>query len=167
MEQRRPPRSPGRGGTGTRRRRCRCSPAPGDDLYTVVHPLDAVLHHGDVLPDGHGGRLAGGAAHADGVHTALDLIVDEAAEGVVVDIPRWRQRGVAMATQLPVKTGVRIKNILSNQSIRSVLLMVRNQNRPLNIHIQVQSFRCIRRRQGYRPPPGRAHGRPDRGPGAV
>ena len=63
------------------------APRAGDDLHPVVHPLDAVLHHSDVLPDGHGGRFAGGAAHADGVHTALDLIVDEAAEGVVVDIP--------------------------------------------------------------------------------
>ena len=62
------------------------APRAGDDLYTVIDPLDAVLHHGDVLPNGHGGRFAGGAAHADGVHTALDLIVDEAAEGVVVDV---------------------------------------------------------------------------------
>ena len=60
-------------------------PRPRNDLYPVVHPLHAELHGGDVLPDGHGGGLPGGAAHAHRVHPRLDLGVDEAAEGVVVD----------------------------------------------------------------------------------
>ena len=61
------------------------APRAGDDLHPVIDPLDAVLHGGDVLPNGHGGRLAGGAADADGVHAAGDLRVNKAAEGVVVD----------------------------------------------------------------------------------
>ena len=57
----------------------------GNHLYPVVHPLDAELHGGDVFPDGHGGRLAGGAADAHRVHAGFDLSVDQLAEGVVVD----------------------------------------------------------------------------------
>ena len=59
----------------------------GNDLHLVVHPLDAVIHGGDVLPDGHGGGFAGGAAHAHRVHPGLELEVNLLAEGVVVDIP--------------------------------------------------------------------------------
>ena len=44
------------------------APRAGDDLHPVIDPLDAVLHGGDVLPNGHGGRLAGSAADADGVY---------------------------------------------------------------------------------------------------
>ena len=57
----------------------------GDHLHPVVHPLDAELHGGDVLPDGHGGRLAGGAADAHRVHAGFNLSVNQLAEGVVVD----------------------------------------------------------------------------------
>ena len=60
-------------------------PRSGDDLHPVVHPLDAELHGGDVLPDGHGGRLAGGAADAHRVHAGFNLSVNQLAEGVVVD----------------------------------------------------------------------------------
>ena len=61
------------------------APRAGDDLHPVIDPLDAVLHGGDVLPNGHGGRLAGSAADADGVYAAGDLRIDETAEGVIVD----------------------------------------------------------------------------------
>ena len=57
----------------------------GDDLDPVIHLLDTELHGGDVLPDGHGGALAGGATDADGVDAPGDLLVNELAEGVVVD----------------------------------------------------------------------------------
>ncbi len=56
----------------------------GNDFDLVVDPLDTVVHGSDVLPDGHGGRLAGGAAHADGV-PAGDLVVNQLSEGVVVN----------------------------------------------------------------------------------
>ena len=65
----------------------------GDDLHPVVDPLHAVVHGSDVLPDGHGGRLAGGAADADGVHAAGDLGVDQPPEGVVVDVSVGVKRG--------------------------------------------------------------------------
>ena len=57
----------------------------GDDLYPVVHILDAEVDGGDVLPQGEGGALTGGAHGADGVHAGGDLLVDELGEAVVVD----------------------------------------------------------------------------------
>ena len=80
----------------------------GNHLYPVVHPLDAELHGGDVLPDGHGGRLAGGAADAHRVHTGLNLGIDQLAEGVIVD-GALLVEGVTRAGQEPVKTGILIE----------------------------------------------------------
>ena len=60
-------------------------PGPGDYLNPVVNPLHTEFHCGDVFPDGHGGGLAGGAAHAYRVHPGLNLGVDELAKGVIVD----------------------------------------------------------------------------------
>ena len=61
------------------------APRPGNDLHPAVDPPDAVFHDGDVLPDGQGSALAGGAADADGVHTAGNLLVNQLAEAVVMD----------------------------------------------------------------------------------
>ena len=59
----------------------------GDDLHPVVDLFHAVVHRGNMLPDGHRGRLTGGAADTDSVYTAGDLGLNEASESVVVDGP--------------------------------------------------------------------------------
>ena len=49
----------------------------GNDLDAVVHVLHAVVHAGNVLPDGLGGGLAGGSTDADGVRSGSDLHIQK------------------------------------------------------------------------------------------
>ena len=59
----------------------------------MVDVFDTVLHHRDMLPDSEGGTLAGGTADADGIYAALDLLINDLSEQVVVDSTTLVKRG--------------------------------------------------------------------------
>ena len=77
---------------------CIVASRAGDDLDPMIDPLDTVFHGGNMLPNGKGGALAGGAADADSVQAACDLLVDQSAEPIVIDsaaLVKWGHNGGA------------------------------------------------------------------------
>ena len=69
----------------------------------------------DMLPDGHGGGFAGGAAHAHSVHPGGKLIVDLPAEGVVINVAVLVEGGDQGGTGAGKDGGSHRQNILSNE----------------------------------------------------
>jgi len=94
-------------------------PGPHDDRDAPVGGFDCQIDESAALLDGNGGILTGRAQHHEARHTAINLSLNEIAEGVLVDLvpggERSDQRGRSAAKKHVVCHGMQRVGCIRNR----------------------------------------------------